>query len=125
MIVSIADRIRKLASLIERDNTPSDSSIGDRKMLQDSVVDAEGEIVNSAPRVPIKKKLVSVETEAQPQPTAPPMQRRPRKQPDHLNKWNSTTSTGLMKEYMQNYRAEGKDVETDGPKSTYKKKFKV
>lgn len=117
MIVSISDKIRKLASLIERDDTPYDSQIGDRRMLHD--YEGEDHPVVTKKRVDIKVEDTKVE------PTAAPPQRRPREQPGHLNKWNEDTSTGLMKEYMQEYRADGKDKEVDGPKSTYKKKLKV
>lgn len=113
MMVLISDRIRKLASLIERDNTPSDSAIGGRHMLHQNC-DEEQPVV-------VKKKLEVQETKITP--TAPSEQRRPRRQPGHLNKWNDDTKTGLMKEYMQEYRADGKDKEVDGPKSTYKKKL--
>jgi len=115
MIISISDKIRKLASLLERDDTPIESVIGDRKML--------GECEGEDHPVTVKKRVEVGDTKIDP--TAPPQQRRPREQPGHLNKWNEDTSTGLMKEYMQEYRADGKDKEVDGPKSTYRKKFKV
>jgi hypothetical protein len=114
MRVSISDKIRKLAALIELDNTPYNESIGGHKMLDEDCKE----------RPSIRKKRV-VEEPTEISPTAPPQQRRPREQPGHLNKWNEDTKTGLMKEYMQEYRADGKDKEVDGPKSTYKKKLKV
>jgi hypothetical protein len=110
--------IRKVASLIERDNTPDNTTIGDHKMLDDG--SNEKSQVKSKQVVKPKKVEVGETT-----PTAPSQQRRPRKQPGHKNKWNDETKTGLMREYIQNYRAEGKDKEVDGPKSTYKKKLKV
>jgi len=115
MIISISDKIRKLANFIEEDNTPSDAEIGDRSMLDEST--------NEEPIKKKKKKPVKVE-ESKITPTAPPEQRRPRKQPAHLNKWNEDTKTENMREYMEGYRSDGKDKEVDGPKSTYKKKFK-
>jgi hypothetical protein len=115
MLVPICDRIRKLASLLEQDNTPSDFGIGGHRMLGDSNAEAES----------IKVKKPGIVEEQKLTPTALPPQRRPRKQPGHLNKWNPDTKTGLMKDYMQEYRADGKDKEVNGPKSTYKKKFKV
>jgi hypothetical protein len=75
--------------------------------------------------VAVKKRVDTGVEETKVDPTAPSQQRRPREQPGHLNKWNEETSTGLMKDYMQEYRADGKDKEVDGPKSTYKKKLKV
>jgi len=117
MLTSVHDEIRKLASLIERDNTPSYSGIGDRKMLEDtSTGEQSAPLKNKKPVAPALGTKIG--------PTAAPEQRRPRELPDHKKKWNSETKTGLMKDYMHNYRAEGKDKETDGMKSTYKKKFK-
>lgn len=113
MLITIAHKIRRIASLIELDKTPTDYEIGGRKMLCECGNEEEPVVV---------RKQVSIEEEKI-TPTAPPQQRRPRKQPGHLNKWNEDTKTGLMKEYMQQYRADGKDKEVDGPKSTYKKKF--
>lgn len=115
---SISDEIRKLASLIERDNTPDNTAIGDHKMLEDSSMEQP---LREAKKV-VKPKQVEIEGIT---PTAPPQQRRPRKQPGHKNKWNEDTKTGLMKDYMTEYRADGKDKEVDGPKSTYKKKLKI
>lgn len=112
MFIPIYDKIRKVASMIEHDKTPSDYEIGDHKMLEDT-----------SESIKVKKPMVVEEQKLTP--TAPPQQRRPRKQPEHLNKWNSDTKTGLMNDYMQQYRADGKDKEVNGPKSTYKKKFKV
>jgi hypothetical protein len=112
MMESISDRLRKLAAFIELDKTPSESVIGDQTMLSDTNDQDEK-----------KKKIVAPIMTSEIKPTAPPQQRRPRKQPGHKNKWNADTKTDLMKEYMQNYRAEGKDKEVDGPKSTYKKKL--
>jgi hypothetical protein len=116
--IALADKIRKLADLIERDNTPFDGAINDRTML---VVDDKENIdpgIGCKKVVKIKKVDIPELT-----PTAPPEQRRPRKQPSQMNKWNEDTKSGLMKEYMQGYRADGKDKEVEGPKSTYKKKF--
>lgn len=115
MFVSVSDKIRKIAGLIERDNTPSDAVIGGGKMLEECRDDTHPIV---------SKRQIQVE-EAKITPTAPPQQRRPRKQPGHLNKWNSETKKDLMQGYMQDYRAEGKDKEVDGPNSTYKKKFRV
>jgi hypothetical protein len=116
MITSISDMIRKLASLIERDNTPENTAIGDHSMLNES--SSEQPTTKQA----IKPKQLGIEKIT---PTAPSKQRRPRKQPGHMNKWNEDTKTGLMNEYITEYRADGRDKEVDGPKSTYKKKLKV
>lgn len=115
MFVPICDRIRKLASLLEQDNTPSDFGIGGHRMLGDSNAEAES----------IKVKKPGVVEEQKLTPTALPPQRRPRKQPGHLNKYNENTKRDLDKDYIKKYRAEGKDKEVNGPNSTYKKKFKV
>ena len=36
--------------------------------------------------------------------------RRPRREREHQKKWNKETKTELMKDYMQQYRADGNDV---------------
>lgn len=118
MFIAISDKIRKVAALIERDNTPSDAKIGDRVML-----DNECQKGNT-PKIRKKRVDVIVEETGAP-PTALPERRRPREQPSHLNKWNEDTKTELMNDYMKNYRADGKDKEVEGPKSTYKKKLKI
>lgn len=115
MLIPICEKIRKLASMIEQDKTPSDHVIGDHRMFEDTDVGGK----------PIQVKKPVVVQEKKLTPTALPPQRRPRKQPEHLNKWNSETKTGLMNDYMDQYRADGRDKEVNGPKSTYKKKFKV
>jgi hypothetical protein len=118
MLVSIACKIRKMASLIERDNTPSETTIGGHAMVgQESKP-----IAHKPTEVGTHKGVVQ---EDKVQGTAAPERRRPRKQLNHKKKWNEDTSTDLMREYMQNYRAEGKDKEVSGLKSTYRKKFKV
>lgn len=118
MFITISDKIRKVAALIERDNTPSNARIDDRMMLDDEC--QEG----GTPK--IRKKRVDVVIEdAEVPPTALPERRRPREQPSHLNKWNEDTKTELMNDYMKNYRADGKDKEVEGPNSTYKKKLKI
>ena len=117
MRISISDRLRKLAGLIERDNTPEEVTIGEVHMLANPHGDGHQHTIKKNKIVsPVEEKLT---------PTAPSQQRRPREQPIHKNKWNEDTKTGLMQEYMQEYRADGKDKEVDGPNSTYKKKFKV
>lgn len=108
-MISIADKIRKIASLIELDNTPYESSIGNKSM--ESKTDKDNK--------PKSKEIVPDS-----KPVAVPVQRRPRRQPSHKNKWNDDTKAGLMKEYMQNYRADGKVMETNGPKNFYVKKPK-
>lgn len=115
MILSLAEKIRKLAALIERDNTPSEGTIQGHSMINS----ASGEEDDTVK----KKKLPAPKQEAPLKPTAPSQQRRPRKMPDHKNKWNTETKTGLMNEYMKEYRAQGRDKEVSGLKSTYHKKF--
>lgn len=119
MLILISDKLRKIASFIEQDKTPSNAGIGDHKML-DSISD---EKFNSNIS-PIKnKKVIHPKDDAPLKPTAPPEQRRPRQLAEHQKKWNDDNKTGLMKDYMKEYRADGKDKEVDGPKSTYKKKI--
>jgi hypothetical protein len=121
MIISISDKLRKLASLIELDNTPSSSGIGDHKML-DSI--SEEKPNNQGSSIdPKDKKVVLPKNNAPLKPTALPRQRSPRRMLEHKKKWNADNKTGLMREYMEEYRADGRDKEVDGPKSTYKKKI--
>jgi len=124
MIISISDTLRRLASVIERDNTPSDASIGDRKMLIEA---PEEDCTTNFPekKKVVQHKKVSPVDNSFLEKTAPPEQRRPRKELEHKKKWNDDNKTSLMREYMTEYRADGKDKEVDGPKSTYKKKISV
>jgi len=129
MIISISDTLRRLASFIERDNTPSDASIGDRTMLNETSeeeISEEGYITKSpGEKKIVQHKKVTLIDDIPLKHTAPPEQRRPRKELEHKKKWNDDNKTNLMKDYMTEYRADGKDKEVDGPKSTCKKKISV
>lgn len=87
MFFSIADRIRKVAQLIEVEEEPT------VKIIEEPKVE-----------------------------TALPKQRAPRRKPEHLKKWNTEDKTDLMKEYMREYRSDGKIRDTDGVKNVYVKK---
>jgi len=113
MKVSIASILRKIASMIEVDDTPTEEEIESHRMQPG--VSEEGKVPSVHTRVQIEKA----------KPVAPSKIKRPRRLHEHQKKWNEEDKTGLMKEYMQNYRAEGKVYETDSPKSKYVKKPKV
>lgn len=114
MYTSYSNKLRKIAEFIERDNTPSDVSIGDQSIPMNDQNKGIGGIH--------KKKLIK---EDKVRPTALPEQRRPRRQLNYKNKWNDDNKSEKMQQYMENYRNEGNDKEVDGPKSTYKKKLNV
>lgn len=87
--ISVADRIRKVAQLIEIEEAPV-------KIFEEPDIK-----------------------------TAPPKQRAPRREPEHKKKWNEEDKTDLMKNYMKEYRSEGKIRDTDGIKNVYVKKPKI
>jgi len=112
----VSDYIRKLASMIEEDNTPTDEDL-DRKKTQ---IDRREEGPDSAPKehkpTVLRERFDYV---------APPKIKRPRRQPDYSNKWNEDNRKEKMKDFMKDYRANGKHFETNSPKSKYVKKPKV
>lgn len=122
MFYSISDKIKKVASMIVVDDTPYESTIGGHKMIGEEQGDrCQDEEEKRTKR--IEAPAITQVDQPVDKPTALPQQRRPRRRPDHRNKWNEETKSGLMKNYMQEYRADGRDKEVDGPNSTYKKKF--
>lgn len=87
MFILVAEKIRKVAQLIEIEDEP-----------------------------PVK---VFEESDVK---TAPPKQRAPRRKPEHKKKWNTDDKTELMRDYMKEYRSEGKIRDTEGIKNVYVKK---
>lgn len=126
MLTSYSDKLRKIAELIERDNTPSDANIGDqsepidedRMRIRKRIIDQKSEDEKDS----IRKKPVREEVTKS---TAMPEQRRPRRQLEYKKKWNEDSSTGNMREYMEKYRAEGEDRNAPGLKSTYHKRIRT
>jgi hypothetical protein len=102
--------------MIEEDDTPTDEDL-DRKRTQGGHREEDPESVSKEHKPSVFRERFDYK--------APPKIKRPRRQPDYSNKWNEDSKTGLMKDYMQNYRAEGKHFETNSPKSKYVKKPKV
>jgi hypothetical protein len=126
LLASYSDKLRKIAEFIERDNTPSDVSIGDQSESIDQEVvrdkrrgidqKSEGE-KSSIRKKPVKEEVIKS--------TAMPEQRRPRRQLEYSKKWNEDSSTGNMREYMKEYRARGDDKDVPGIKSTYHKRIRT
>ncbi len=115
----ISNILKKLAATIEveeenphKEDLPINKHVQTRRPL--SVIHGESP-GGACPRVQIEN------TEA----IAPPKIKRPRRLREHEKKWNKEDSTGLMQEYMRDYRAEGKDNITDSPNSKYVKKPKM
>jgi hypothetical protein len=104
--------------MIEVDDTPSDEEL-EQKRVKDEREKEERRISLGIPSIKTHVQNEKVDY------VAPPKIKRPRRLHDHQKKWNEDTKTGLMKEYMQKYRAEGKVYETNSPKSKYVKKPKV
>ena len=103
---SVANILHRLAQMILEDDTPSDEEIRRRRMRvqprEEAPPSGDGGPTVPKPRVQEEK----VEYTAPPERRAPiRLQNRARK-----NKWNEEDKTGLMKDYMKDYRSEGNDV---------------
>lgn len=111
MKVVISSILRKLAGMIVEDNTPTDEDIlrlrkQTRRRYEQGDPQGEAQQTDApSPEVPttgvVEEKVEYL---------APPKQRRPRREPEHHKKWNEEDKTGLMKDYMKDYRSESKDV---------------
>jgi arylsulfatase A-like enzyme len=105
---SVPDILRKIAQMIVIDETPSEEQLARRRQRCER--DPEGVLLEA----PVGEKVPGVPSprvqEEKVEYIAPPQQRLPRRQPEHHKKWNKEDSKGLMKEYMQDYRAQGNDV---------------
>jgi len=108
MLIAISGYIRKVAELIELDDTPTEEEIYESRVLHNE---------------PSKNPDIGVQPDKKTQST--PKIRRPRRLPESKKKWNDSSKTELMKNYMQEYRADGKVYETKGIKNFYVKKPKV
>lgn len=112
MLSSLSSKIRDIvASMIEIDNTPSvsDDNIKEDKMKEKKEI-----------KSPVS--LNKEKAESRFVPTALPKVRAPRRLHNFKKKWNPDSKRELMRDYMRNYRAEGKDVETG---NRYVKKIKI
>lgn len=107
----ISSYLKRIATLIETDDTPSDSEIKRRRRLR----------VRQTPPGEMPEVKTKVEEEAI-DIKLPPKIKPPRALPEHKKEWSEDTKTEKMKEYMQKYRSEGKVFETTSPKSKYVKK---
>jgi hypothetical protein len=100
MRVLVSDILRRLASAIELDTTPTDKEIEEKRKVTPA----------SSPNIAGKKKLKGDEASSEKiMPTALPKIKPPRRNPSYKpSNWDSKQH---RKNYMQEYRAEGKDVE--------------
>lgn len=98
MYRSVAGYLRRLAGMIEEDDTPQQPIKGTKK--HDTQVREHKE--------PIK-------------PTVRPQKNRPSLL---KHQQDPNRATADMAEYMETYRAEGRDMETNSPNSKYVKKLK-
>jgi hypothetical protein len=102
---SLSDILRKMASMIVVDTTPTEEEIQRERQR----VRCREETPPEGLGVPVPKPQVqedAMEEKYLPQPEI----RRPRREREHQKKWNKETKTELMKDYMQQYRADGNDV---------------
>jgi hypothetical protein len=116
MKVLISDIIRKIASSIELDITPTDKELEDKKkerMRSESPQTNNSSTKNSGNGDEVEHGGIK--------PTARPKVKPPRRNPSYKpSDWDSKQH---RKEYMQGWRSEGKDVET-GNKYMKKNKSK-
>lgn len=109
MKLCIASILKKLAVMIEEDNTPTDEEIERRRREQRArIMEKRGPGAPPGVRMPAADKPQVQEEKVEYLPA--PEMRAPRRQLEHKKKWNKEDSTGLMKEYMEQYRADGNDV---------------
>jgi hypothetical protein len=100
----LSDVLRKIASAIELDMTPTDSDLTDKKKKRMEVSESS----NSSNASKARSKTDDVETNID-KPTARPDIKPPRRNPSYTHSnWDSKQH---RKDYMQGYRAEGKDVD--------------
>jgi hypothetical protein len=109
----ISNYLKKIAALIETDDTPTDPEIKRRRRLR-----VRQTPPGEQPRVKTKVQEEAIDIHL------PPKIKPPRALPEHKKEWSEDTKTEKMKEYMQDYRSEGKVYETTSPKSKYIKKPK-
>jgi len=102
MIYLISDLIKKYASFIEMDDTPTDDEL--RKKREEGIDSGKSSI-----KYPRKEGEIS-EREYRPIPKIKPKRRK-----------RKVNYKDTMRDYMRDYRAQGKDIETG---NKYVKKFK-
>jgi len=105
MKVLISDILRKIASAIELDRTPTDKELEEKKQKRMKVVEPIKELKVTKTRTNDDTSEHDVV-----KPTARPKIKPPRRNPSFKpSDWDSKQH---RKEYMQNWRSEGNDVET-------------
>lgn len=110
----ISSYLKRIASLIETDDIPSDAEIKRRRRMR----------VRQTPPGEVPEVKTKVQEEAV-QVRMPPKIKPSRALPEHQKKWNESNKTEKMKQYMDDYRSEGKIYETNSPKNVYVKKPKT
>jgi hypothetical protein len=116
MRIPISSYIRRLAALIETDETPTEDEIKKKRLCEEECA--------TATKAPNRRKGPKVKEEKI-FPTERPHIKPPRRKLETRKKWNNDTKTDNMREYMQDYRQTGKVNETNSPKNKYTKKPKV
>lgn len=112
----ISSYIRRLADLIEIDDTPTEEETRKKRLESDRSVSTKAPGKYKQTTEPKQEKIV---------PTERPHIKPPRRRRETEKKWNEADSPGLRKEYMREYRQTGKDMETTSTKSKYVKKPKM
>jgi len=115
--IVVSNIIRKLAALIEVDDTPSDEEIKEKRKLPEKA--------KSNLKVSPGDTKVVVKEETPLKPTKRPDIKPPRRQTEVSKKWNQNSKRELMRDYMRDYRSTGKINQTNGPKNKYVKKLKT
>ncbi len=134
MKISVAYRLKRLASFIIKDETPTNEQILQRRghrvdqtddpkykyipVADVSVKKIETPDVKSD--TPVQVSKVKVQREG-PSIKIQPKIKPSRALPEHQKVWNTDNKKEKMKEYMKEYRSEGKVYETNGPKNFYVK----
>lgn len=140
-MISISCEIRKIANFIELDNTPLTEEDVDRNKkrldeggsaAQKGSIDKEStkseynesntkkeKSVKSKKPAPLRVEEAKIES------TAKPKIKGTRKQHECKKKWNSDNKRESMKDYMREYRSDGKDDTVPGLRLKKPKKPKI
>lgn len=93
MYESVADKIKEIvSSMIEVDVRSDDDNVNEKEQNKNKY-----------------KRIIDNNTY---KPVALPRERMPRRRPSFKNKWNPDSKKELMREYMNEYRSNGRDIET-------------
>ena len=102
MRTPIAEVLRKLAGSIELDNTPTDAELEEKKTVSKPTTNVANGTNSKGSGDEVQHEVIK--------PTSQPKIKPPRRDPSYKpNKWESKQH---RKEYMLEWRAQGRDVET-------------